>query len=109
MPASAKQSLIVYVQDRKPGDSLAAEMMRSQIRSGVARRRNSNLFSDWMTWNLSKQDFKPTRPLANDDADVGIESDDDAPAKQPEAKPAAKQPEAKPAATQPEAKPAAEK
>ncbi len=95
VPASAAQSLIVYVQDRRPGDALAAEMMRSQIRSGIARRRNSNLFSDWMTWNLSKQDFQPARPLVNDDAEAGIESDEDAPVKKahgkkPEAKPAAK-------------------
>jgi hypothetical protein len=81
VPASAAQSLIIYVQDRKPGDSLAAEMMRSQIRSGVARRRNGTLFSDWMTWNLSRQDFKPTRPLSDDAAEAGIESDDSAPVK----------------------------
>jgi len=67
VPASASQSLFIYVQDRQPGDSLAAEMMRAQVRSGIARRRNSNLFSAWMTWNLSKQDFKPSRPLTDDD------------------------------------------
>lgn len=82
VPASASQSLLVYVQDRKPGDALAAEMMRSQIRAGISRRRHSNLFGDWLTWNLSKQDFKPARPLASDDAEVGIESaDEDAPDK----------------------------
>ncbi|MEI7901116.1 MAG: SurA N-terminal domain-containing protein [bacterium] len=81
VPASAAQSLLVYVQDRQPGDALAAEMMRAQIRSGVARRRNSNLFSDWLAWNLAQQDFKPTHPLVDDDADAGIESDTDVPAK----------------------------
>jgi len=78
VPASAAKSLFIYVQDRQQGDALAAEMMRSQIRSSIARRRNSELFSDWMKWNLSKQDFKPVRPLTDDDADVGIESGDDA-------------------------------
>lgn len=91
VPASASQSLLIYVQDRQPGDALAAEMMRSQIRSGIARRRNSNLFSDWLTWNLSKQDFKPVRPLVDDDAEAGIESgDEDAPANKGEAQPTAK-------------------
>jgi len=75
VPASASQSLFIYVQDRQPGDSLAAEMMRSQIRAGIARRRNSNLFSDWMTWNLARQDFNPTRPLTDDDDDVVIKDD----------------------------------
>lgn len=81
VPASATQSLIIFVQDRQPGDALAAEMMRSQIRTGIARRRGNNLFSDWLTWNLSKQNFKPTRPLVDSD-DVGITGeDDDAPKK----------------------------
>jgi hypothetical protein len=88
IPASTAQSLIVYVQDRRPGDALAAEMMRSQIRSGIARRRSSSLFGDWLTSNLAKQDFKPTHPLADDDAEVGIESDDAAPVKKPAGKPA---------------------
>jgi peptidyl-prolyl cis-trans isomerase D len=76
VPASASQSLIVYVQDRQPGDALAAEMMRSQIRSGIARRRNKSLFSEWLAWNLSKQDFKPLRPLVDDEEEAGISSDD---------------------------------
>ena len=93
VPASAAQSLLIYVQDRQPGDALAAEMMRTQIRSGIARRRSSNLFSEWLTWNLSKQDFQPRRPLTDDDAASisGEEDDDGSPAKKPAAaaKPAA--------------------
>ena len=78
VPASAVQSLFIYVENRQPGDALAAEMMRSQIRSGIARRRNSDLFSEWLTWNLGKQDFKPSRPLTDGDDEVSIESADDA-------------------------------
>ncbi len=78
VPASAVQSLFIYVENRQPGDALAAEMMRSQIRSGIARRRNSDLFSEWLTWNLSKQDFKPARPLTDESAEVSIESAEDA-------------------------------
>jgi len=75
VPASATQSLFIYVQDRQPGDALAAEMMRAQIRSGIARRRNSNLFSDWQAWNLAKQKFEPTHPLTDDEEDVGIKGE----------------------------------
>lgn len=84
VPASAAQSLFVYVQDRQPGDALAAEMMRSQIRSGIARRRNSDLFSEWLKWNLAKQDFKPSRTLAESDGETEITDEEDgkaAPAK----------------------------
>lgn len=77
IPASATQSLLVYVQDRQPGDALAAEMMRAQIRSGIARRRSRNLFADWLAWNLAQQDFKPSRPLQDDDAEVGIAGEKD--------------------------------
>ena len=84
IPASATQSLFIYVQDRQPGDALAGEMMRSQIRNSIARRQSSNLFSEWLTWNLSKQDFKPTRPLATDEEEPSIKGDDDsAPVKKP--------------------------
>jgi len=78
IPASATQSLFVYVQDRQPGDALAAEMMRAQVRTGIARRRNSTLFSDWQAWNLANQKFEPTHPLTDDDEeDVAITDDND--------------------------------
>ena len=76
VPASAAQSLFIFVQDRQPGDALAAEMMRSQIRSGISRRRNSDLFTDWLAWNLGKQDFKPATPLVEDDEVVAIDKAD---------------------------------
>lgn len=85
VPASPTQSLIVFIQDRQPGDALAAEMMRAQIRTGIARRRNSNLFSDWLAWNLSRQDFQPRRPLA-DDSPTAISSDEEDTEKTPETK-----------------------
>ena len=84
IPTSTTQSLLVYVQERQPGDALAAEMMRAQVRAGIARRRSSNLFSDWLTWNLAQQDFNPARPLSDgdgdDDEDDGAFTDPDAPA-----------------------------
>ena len=77
VPASAAHSLFIFVQDRQPGDALSAEMMRAQIRAGIARRRNTSFFSDWLTWNLSKQNFKPTRPLTESTDEVAIEGTDD--------------------------------
>ena len=74
------------MQDRQLGDALAGEMMRSQIRTSIARRQSGNLFSEWLTWNLSRQSFKPTRPLNTDEEEPGIKGDDDAaPAKKPAA------------------------
>ncbi len=90
IPASAAQSLIVFVQDRQQGDALSAEMMRSQIRTSLARRHKGNLFSDWMAWNLKQQAFVPRRPLQDDDEETGIDSADDEDAKPADKSSAAK-------------------
>jgi peptidyl-prolyl cis-trans isomerase D len=67
IPASPEQSLLIYVHDRKPGDMLAAEMMRSQIRLSIARRRGNGLLSDWMKWNQNQLQAKSTFPLEDDE------------------------------------------
>ncbi len=67
IPVSATESVLVYVEERKPGDALAAEMMRPQVRVGINRRRATDTFAEWLTWNLKQQNFKPTNPLASDD------------------------------------------
>ena len=69
IPTSATESLLIYVADRKPGDALSAEMMRPQVRSGIARRRTTDIFAEWLSWNLKQQDFEPTRPLIDEDED----------------------------------------
>jgi hypothetical protein len=76
IPASAQESLLVYVQDRKQGDALSAEMMRPQVRSGIARRRNNDLFSEWLTWNLKQQEFHPKRPLTEEEEETSMSSDE---------------------------------
>ena len=88
VPASPTQSLFIYVKDRQPGDAMSAEMMRSQIRTSIVRRRSGKLFADWLKWNLARQDFKPTRPLTDTDDEVAIkdEGDDDSSAKKKAAK-----------------------
>ena len=78
VPTSATESLLIYVEDRKPGDALSAEMMRPQVRSGIARRRATDIFGEWLTWNLKQQDFKPTRPLLEEDEDdASLSADED--------------------------------
>lgn len=67
VPASPAQSLLIYVQDRKPGDMLAAEMMRSQIRMSIARRRGNSLLGDWLKWNQGHVKAKPTFALEDED------------------------------------------
>ncbi len=67
VPSSPVQSIIIYVHDRKPGDMLAAEMMRSQIRTSIARRRGNSLFTDWLKWNQRLVKAKPTVALEDEE------------------------------------------
>jgi len=79
VPISATSSLLIYVQDRKPGDALSAEMMRPQVRSQISRRRANDIFSEWLKWNLKQQDFNPVNPLLDEDEEPslsGSEQDD---------------------------------
>ena len=77
VPSSATQSLFIFVQDRQPGDAMSGEMMRSQIRNGIARRHSGSLFTEWLTWNLSKQKFEPTRPLSDEKEEAEITGEDE--------------------------------
>ena len=74
LPVSVTTSLLVYMQNRQVGDALTAEMMRAQVRTGLARRYGSDLFAEWLTWNLGRQAFKPMRPLLDDEAETEIKS-----------------------------------
>lgn len=67
IPASPEQSLLIYVHNRTSGDMLAAEMMRSQVRMSIARRRGNGLLADWMKWNQNQLQAKPTYPLEDEE------------------------------------------
>lgn len=67
VPASASMSILVYVQDRKPGDALSEQMIRPQLRAQLSRRGGANV-GDWLKWNLAQQQFKPSRELLPEDA-----------------------------------------
>lgn len=79
VPVTANNSLIIHVEDRTPGDAMTAEMMRAEVRNNLARRRYSSLFTDWLSWNLKQQEFKPSRPLVDEDEIEMLESEDHTP------------------------------
>ena len=76
IPASSKLSLLVYVQDRQPGDPLSSEMIRSQIRSSRAGR-GGDKFSEWLKWDLAQQKFEPAKALLPEDATIKDDSETD--------------------------------
>jgi len=69
-------ALLAYVADRQPGDALAAEMVRPQVREALARRREQAVVEDWMQWNLDAVGFTSAQapvPVAVDDDEEDFE------------------------------------
>lgn len=76
IPISATDSLLVYVADRKRGDALAEQMVSAQLRSNLARRSDPQV-SDWLKWNLARQNFEPKNPLLPEDAKAEEETSEE--------------------------------
>lgn len=50
--------LVVYLEDRKPGDAAEAQMVRSQIRDELSQATAYSFSSEWNKWNLSRMGLK---------------------------------------------------
>ena len=64
------QALVVYLENRTPGDAAEAQMVRSQIRNELGQANAFEFASAWNKWNLSRMNLK-----AN--AGASMEADDD--------------------------------
>jgi parvulin-like peptidyl-prolyl isomerase len=69
--------LVIYVVDRKPGDAISSEMVRTQIREGLVRRRESAVIADWMQWNLETIGFSSARAVLLTDGDEPATADEE--------------------------------
>jgi hypothetical protein len=52
------QGLVVYLENRAPGDAAEAQMVRSQIRNELAQVNSMEFASAWNKWNLSRMNLK---------------------------------------------------
>ena len=52
---------LIHVEARQPGDALATELARPQVRDALIRRRETALFTEWMAWNLKRIGFHSER------------------------------------------------
>ena len=64
------QALVVYLENRTPGDAAEAQMVRSQIRNELGQANAFEFASAWNKWNLSRMNLR-----AN--AGASMEADDD--------------------------------
>ena len=71
--ASKRHALLVYVEDRKPGDAAQAEMSRAQLRDDLGRGAAMALPVAWLDWNLNRIGYETTAGSS-----VETERDDDA-------------------------------
>ena len=55
----AGHGLIVYVEDRKPGDATQI-WVRSQLRSELGGAASASRWQDWCAWNLKRMGFTTT-------------------------------------------------
>lgn len=63
--------LVVYLEDRVPGDAAEAQMIRSQIRDELSQSTSYSFVTEWNRWNLARMNLK-----AGDGASIE-EYDDD--------------------------------
>ena len=52
------QGLVVYLENRTPGDAAEAQMVRSQIRNELGQANAFDITSGWNKWNLSRMNLK---------------------------------------------------
>jgi hypothetical protein len=52
------QALVVYLEDRKPGDAAEAQMVRSQIRNELSQATSFEYAAEWNKLNLSRMYLK---------------------------------------------------
>ncbi len=46
--------LVVYLENRMPGDAAEAQMVRSQIRDELSQAASYAFTSEWNRWNLAR-------------------------------------------------------
>ena len=64
--------LVVYLENRAPGDAAEAQMVRSQIRDELSQANSYSFSSAWNRWNLSRMGLKATSAASIEDyADDG--------------------------------------
>ena len=66
--------LVVYLEDRVPGDAAEAQMVRSQIRDELSQAASYSFVSAWNKWNLSRMGLKASSAASieeySDDGEV---------------------------------------
>ncbi len=71
--ANPSRGMLVYMENRAPGDAADAQMMRSQLRDQLAGMESAILGDNWNKWNLERMGYEAnsaTSPKAFDESSL---------------------------------------
>ena len=74
--ANPARALLVYVENRVPGDAADAQMVRAQLRDELSSMSAGGVPAAWNRWNLERLGFTTTHMSTVERADEGSVSED---------------------------------
>ena len=74
--ANPTRALLVYVENRVPGDAADAQMVRAQLRDELSSMSAGGVPAAWNRWNLERLGFTTTQMSTVERADEGSLSED---------------------------------
>ena len=74
--ANPKRGLLVYVENRVPGDAAEAQMVRAQLRDELSSLAAGTMPAAWNRWNLERLGFTTTQMSSVERPDEGSLSED---------------------------------
>ena len=74
--ANPTRGLLVYVENRVPGDAADAQMVRPQLRDELSSMSAGDVPAAWNRWNLERLGFRTTQMSTVESSDEGTLSED---------------------------------
>ena len=74
--ANPRRGLVVYVENRVPGDAAQAQMVRAQLRDELGRGAAMTLPAAWQKWNLNRMGYETTSISSVATSDEAVDSED---------------------------------
>ena len=74
--ANPRRGLVVYVENREPGDAAQAQIVRTQLRDELSRGAAMSLPAAWSEWNLNRMGFEPTSMFSVTASDEALDPEE---------------------------------
>ncbi len=74
--ANPRRGLVVYVENREPGDAAQAQIVRAQLRDELGRGAAMALPAAWQEWNLNRMGYETTSMSSVTASDEDFDSEE---------------------------------